>query len=39
MLTTLRRQSWETIYRDIVPKRGLVKKAFDQLTWFLSLAG
>jgi len=39
MLTTLRRQSWETIYRDSVPKRGLVKKAFDQLTWFLSLAG
>jgi len=39
MLTTLRRESWEMNYRDIVPKRGLVKKAFDQITWFLSLAG
>ena len=39
MLTTLRCQSWKTYYRDIVPKRGLLKKAFDQITWFLSLAG
>ena len=39
MLTTLRRESWKTNYRDIMPKRGLLKKAFDQLTWFLSLAG
>jgi len=39
MLTTLRRQSWKANYCDIVPKRGLLKKVFDQITWFLSLAG
>ena len=39
MLTTLRRQSWMNNYGDMVPKRGVAKKIFDQITWILSLAG
>jgi len=39
MLTTLRRLSWKNNYGDIVPKRGLAKKLFDQITWILCLAG
>lgn len=39
MLTTLRRESWTEYYRDIIPKRGPVKKAFAYITWFVSLAG
>ena len=39
MLTTLRRQSWKNNYGDMVPKRGVAKKIFDQITWILSLAG
>jgi hypothetical protein len=39
MLTTLRRQSWKNNYGDIVPKRGVARKIFDQITWILSLAG
>ena len=39
MLTTLRRLSWRNNYGDIVPKRGLAKKIFDQITWILCLAG
>jgi hypothetical protein len=39
MLTTLRRQSWMNNYGDIVPKRGVAKRIFDQITWILSLAG
>jgi len=39
MLTTLRRLSWKHNYGDIVPKRGLAKKLFDQITWILCLAG
>jgi hypothetical protein len=39
MLTTLRRLSWKNNYGDIVPKRGIAKKLFDQITWILSLAG
>jgi hypothetical protein len=39
MLTTLRRVSWKDNYGDIVPKRGLAKKIFDQITWILCLAG
>jgi hypothetical protein len=39
MLTTLRRLSWKNNYGDIVPKRGVAKKLFDQITWILCLAG
>jgi hypothetical protein len=39
MLTTLRRLSWNNNFGDIVPKRGLAKKLFDQITWILCLAG
>ena len=39
MLTTLRRLSWKNNYGDIVPKRGLAKRLFDQITWILCLAG
>ncbi|RMD58692.1 hypothetical protein D6833_12625 [Candidatus Parcubacteria bacterium] len=39
MLTTLRRLSWENNYGDLPPKSGRAKKIFDQITWFLSLAG
>lgn len=39
MLTTLRPQSGKNNYGDIVPKRGVAKRIFDQITWILSLAG
>lgn len=39
MLSTLRRRSWEDKYRHLLPKRGLLKKCFAELTLFLSLAG
>jgi hypothetical protein len=39
MLTTLRRLSWKNNFGDVVPKRGLAKKLFDQITWILCLAG
>lgn len=39
MLTTLRRLSWKMNFGDVVPKRGLAKKIFDQITWMLCLAG
>lgn len=39
MLTTLRRRSWEDKYRPLLPKSGVLKKCFAQITYFLSLAG
>ena len=39
MLTTLRRLSWRHNFGDIVPKRGIAKKIFNQITWILCLAG
>jgi hypothetical protein len=39
MLTTLRRLTWKINFGDVVPKRGLAKKVFDQITWMLCLAG
>lgn len=39
MLTTLRRLSWKKNFGHIVPRRGLPKKLFDQITWILCLAG
>jgi hypothetical protein len=32
MLTTLRRLSWKINVGDVVPKRGLAKKIFDQIS-------
>jgi hypothetical protein len=39
MLTTLRRRSWEDKYRNLLPTSGPLKKAFAEITSFLSLAG
>lgn len=39
MLTTLRRRSWENKLRDLLPKRGRLKKQVAEIIYFLSLAG
>jgi len=39
MLTTLRRRSWENKLRDLLPKRGPLKKQVAEIIHFLSLAG
>jgi len=39
MLTTLRRQCWETHFQGLLPKTRVVKKSFAQITEFLALAG
>ena len=39
MLTTLRRQSWEDKLRDLLPKKGRLKKKITQIIHILSLAG
>lgn len=39
MLTTLRRRSWENKLRDLLPKRGPLKKHVTEIIHFPSLAG
>lgn len=39
MLTTLRRRSWEDKCRDLLSKRGRLKKQLTEIIQFLSLAG
>lgn len=39
MLTTLRRLSWESKFRGVLPRSRRVKKCFAQITEFLSLTG
>lgn len=39
MLTTLRRLSWQEKFHLLLPNTGCIKKSFEQITEFVSLAG